>query len=70
MDASNVQASDASPSTASQLPVYHCPLYVDEERETGDWGLADVNIITKVPLHARLNPVLCSLRRVRLVSML
>ncbi|XP_040002556.1 dynein heavy chain domain-containing protein 1 isoform X2 [Xiphias gladius] len=70
MDASNVQASDASPSTASQLPVYHCPLYLDEERETGDWGLADVNIITKVPLHARLNPVLCSLRRVRLVSML
>ncbi|XP_056223855.1 dynein heavy chain domain-containing protein 1 [Seriola aureovittata] len=70
MDTSNVQISDASESTASQLPVYHCPLYLDEEQETGDWGLADVNIITKVPLHARLNPVLCSLRRVRLVSML
>ncbi|XP_018537954.1 dynein heavy chain domain-containing protein 1 [Lates calcarifer] len=70
MDTSNVQVSDASSSTASQLPVYHCPLYLDEERETGDWGLADVNIITKVPLHARLNPVLCSLRRVRLVSIL
>ncbi|XP_071359544.1 dynein heavy chain domain-containing protein 1 isoform X2 [Trachinotus anak] len=69
-DTSNIQVSDASQSTASQLPIYHCPLYLDEERETGDWGLADVNIITKVPLHARLNPVLCSLRRVRLVSTL
>ncbi|XP_026158699.1 dynein heavy chain domain-containing protein 1 isoform X2 [Mastacembelus armatus] len=68
-DISNVKVSDAV-STAPQLPVYHCPLYLDEKREMGDWGLADVNIITKVPLHARLNPVLCSLRRVRLVSML
>ncbi|XP_040891858.1 dynein heavy chain domain-containing protein 1 [Toxotes jaculatrix] len=70
MDTSNVQVSDASPLTASQLPVYYCPLYLDKEQETGDWGLADVNIITKVPLHTRLNPVLCSLRRVRLVSTL
>ncbi|XP_067441454.1 dynein heavy chain domain-containing protein 1 isoform X1 [Thunnus thynnus] len=69
-DASNVQVSDASPSTAPQLPVYHCPLYLDEEQETGDWGLADANIITTLPLHAKLNPVLCSLRRVRLVSRL
>lgn len=69
-DASDVQVSDASPSTAPQLPVYHCPLYLDEEQETGNWGLADANIITTLPLHAKLNPVLCSLRRVRLVSRL
>lgn len=69
-DASNVQVAHASPSIASQLPLYHCPLYLNGERESGNWGLADVNIITMLPLHAKLNPVLCSLRRVRLVSML
>ncbi|XP_044043043.1 dynein heavy chain domain-containing protein 1 isoform X2 [Siniperca chuatsi] len=69
-DTSNVQVAHAFPSIASQLPLYHCPLYLDEERENGNWGLADVNIITMFPLHAKLNPVLCSLRRVRLVSML
>ncbi|KAM7419727.1 hypothetical protein PAMA_016693 [Pampus argenteus] len=62
--------SDASPSTAPQLPVYHCPLYLDEEQETGNWGLADANIIITIPLHTKLNPVLCSLRRVRIVSKL
>ncbi|KAK2817387.1 hypothetical protein Q5P01_025578 [Channa striata] len=62
-DANNIRVSDASPSAAVKLPVYHCPLYVDEERETGDWGLADVNIITKVPLLARLNPALCNMDR-------
>lgn len=66
----NIQLLDASPSIGPQLPVYHCPLYLDEEWETGDWGLADAKIITKIPLHATLNPVLCSLRRVRLVSIL
>nr|XP_043885125.1 dynein heavy chain domain-containing protein 1 [Solea senegalensis] len=70
MDTNNVQVSHAPPSTASQLPVYLCPVVLHEERETGDWRLADVNVITQVPLHARLSPVLCSLRRVRLVSML
>lgn len=69
-DTSNVQLSDASSSFAPQLPVYYCPLYLDEEWETGDSGLADANIITKIPLHARLNFELCSLRRVRLVSTL
>ncbi|XP_069387019.1 dynein heavy chain domain-containing protein 1 isoform X2 [Paralichthys olivaceus] len=66
----NVRVSEAPSSTAPQLPVHHCPLYLDEERKLGDSGLADAHIITKVPLHARLNPVLCSLRRVRLVSLL
>lgn len=67
-DTSNVQMSDDSPLITPQLPVYHCPLYLDKESEAGDVELADV--ITKVPLHARLKTVLCSLRRVRLVSTL
>ncbi|XP_059188998.1 dynein heavy chain domain-containing protein 1 isoform X2 [Centropristis striata] len=69
-DSSNVQVAHASPSNAPQLPLYPCPLYLDGEWESGNWGLADANIITTFPLHAKLNPVLCSLRRVRLVSML
>ncbi|XP_070834922.1 dynein heavy chain domain-containing protein 1 [Chaetodon trifascialis] len=64
------QVAHASPSAGPQLPVYPCPLYLDGERERGSWGLADVNIITTLPLHAKLHPVLCSLRRVRLVSVL
>ncbi|XP_026027585.1 dynein heavy chain domain-containing protein 1 isoform X2 [Astatotilapia calliptera] len=52
------------------VPIYHCPLYLDEGLESGSSGLADVNIITKVPLHTNLDPLLCSLRRVRLVSRL
>ncbi|XP_035515196.1 dynein heavy chain domain-containing protein 1-like [Morone saxatilis] len=64
-DTSNIQVTHAP-----QLPLYHCPLYLDVERECGNWGLADVNIITTFPLHAKINPLLCSLRRVRLVSML
>lgn len=70
MDSSNVQVSDESESTASELPVYHCPLYVDAGQEAGDCGLADVNVITKIPLRTRINPVLCSLRAVNLVSLL
>lgn len=68
----NVQDPDSPPCTASSLPLYQCPLYVDraEEHENGDWGLAEANIITRVPLVAKLDPVLCTLRRVRLVSTL
>lgn len=69
-DCSNVQVAHAPPSIVPQLPLYHCPLYLDGERESGNWGLADVNIITTIPLHTKLLPVLCSLRRVRLVSVL
>ncbi|XP_008294462.1 dynein heavy chain domain-containing protein 1 [Stegastes partitus] len=69
-DSCSVQVEDVSPLTSAQLPVYHCPLYLDEEQDSGTWELADVNIITKIPLHANLNPVLCTLRRVRLVSTL
>ncbi|XP_070683759.1 dynein heavy chain domain-containing protein 1 [Pempheris klunzingeri] len=69
-DASNVHVQHVSPSSAPQLPLYHCPLYLDGEWESGNWGLADVNIVIRVPLHAELSPALCSLRRVRLVSTL
>ncbi|XP_030593777.1 dynein heavy chain domain-containing protein 1 isoform X2 [Archocentrus centrarchus] len=70
MDTSNVQCAGVFPLTTPQVPTYHCPLYLDEGQESGNWGLADVNIITKVPLHSKLDPLLCSLRRVRLVSTL
>ncbi|KAF7656220.1 hypothetical protein LDENG_00044700 [Lucifuga dentata] len=65
-----VQVSSASPSHAPQLPVYHCPLCVDGEWGSGTAGLTDANIVTTVPLHAKLHPVLCNLRRVRIVSTL
>lgn len=65
-----VHVLDTPPCHASQLPLYHCPLYLDRDHDNGDWGLADTNIITRVPLVAKLDPVLCSLRRVRLVSTL
>ncbi|XP_054896838.1 dynein heavy chain domain-containing protein 1 isoform X2 [Poeciliopsis prolifica] len=65
-DVGNLQATP----TASHLPVYYCPIYLSEEGDSGTWELSDVNIITKVPLCAKLNPALCSLRRVRLVSTL
>ncbi|KAM9769930.1 dynein heavy chain domain-containing protein 1 [Menidia menidia] len=65
---SNVDAAVLSPLTATQLPIYQCPLYLHEEWEHGCWGLADFNVITKVPLHTTLNPDLCTMKRVRLVS--
>ncbi|XP_072240771.1 dynein heavy chain domain-containing protein 1 [Leuresthes tenuis] len=70
MNTGNVDAAGVSSLTGPQLPTYHCPLYFDEERQSGNWALTDVNIITKVPLPSKLKPVLCSLRRVRLVSTL
>uniref|UniRef100_A0AAQ5XW98 AAA+ ATPase domain-containing protein n=1 Tax=Amphiprion ocellaris TaxID=80972 RepID=A0AAQ5XW98_AMPOC len=66
----NVQVTDVPPKTTPQLPVYYCPLYLDKEPDSENWELADVNIITKVPLHTKLDPVLCNVRRVRLVSAL
>ncbi|XP_005749883.1 dynein heavy chain domain-containing protein 1 [Pundamilia nyererei] len=70
MDNRNVHCAAVVPLTTPQVPIYHCPLYLDEGLESGSSGLADVNIITKVPLHTKLDPLLCSLRRVRLVSRL
>lgn len=55
---------EVPPPDASQLPVYLCPLVLHDE------GSEDANIISKIPLYAKLSPVLCSLRRVRLVSLL
>lgn len=69
MDTSNVQAG-VSPVTTPQLPVYNCPLYLDEEHQSGNWELTDINAVIKIPLHTKLNPVSCYLRRVRLVSTL
>lgn len=70
LDSGNLQGADVSPQTATQLSVYHCPLYVDDEQESGNSALTDVNVVTKVPLYTKLDPVLCSLRRVRLVCTL
>lgn len=70
MDNRNVHCAAVVSLTTPQVPIYHCPLYLDEGLESGSSGLADVNIITKVPLHTNLDPLLCSLRRVRLVSRL
>ncbi|KAJ7995608.1 hypothetical protein DPEC_G00246350 [Dallia pectoralis] len=67
----SVRAPDCSPGNTSSLPLYHCPLYLDRQNEgSTNWELADTNIITWVPLAAKLDPVLCTLRRVRLVSTL
>ncbi|KAJ8368456.1 hypothetical protein SKAU_G00084840 [Synaphobranchus kaupii] len=51
------------PGCSSALPLYHCPLYLD-----GEFG--EGNIVTHLPLPAKLDPVLCALRPVRLVSTL
>ncbi|XP_067102810.1 dynein heavy chain domain-containing protein 1 [Osmerus mordax] len=66
----DVRAPDSPPCDTSSLPLYHCPLYLDGALHNEDWGLTENNIITHVPLVAKLDPVLCSLRRVRLVSTL
>ncbi|XP_070987103.1 dynein heavy chain domain-containing protein 1 [Oncorhynchus clarkii lewisi] len=66
-----VRAPDSPPCNASSLPLYHCPLYLDGEHgDSRYWELAENNVITRVPLLAKLDPVLCTLRRVRLVSTL
>ncbi|XP_028818658.1 dynein heavy chain domain-containing protein 1-like [Denticeps clupeoides] len=59
-----------SPGSDSSLPLYKCPLYLDRELEAGSWGLSEQNIVTYIPLAAKLDPLLCVLRRVRLVSTL
>ncbi|XP_030633907.1 dynein heavy chain domain-containing protein 1 [Chanos chanos] len=60
---------DSSTSTAS-LPVYHCPLYLDTQLGNVERCLSEEHIVTRVPLVTKLDPVLCTLRRVRLVSSL
>lgn len=69
-DCSCVRVIDASPVTEPEFPLYRCPIYLDRDPESRNSGLAGVNIITSVALRTKLHPVLCGLRRVRLVSML
>ncbi|XP_036412646.1 dynein heavy chain domain-containing protein 1 [Colossoma macropomum] len=56
--------------SSCSMPLYNCPLYLDNENEDEDWSLSEVNIVTHVPLMTRSDPALCTLRRVRLVSTL
>ncbi|KAL6470881.1 hypothetical protein MHYP_G00195310 [Metynnis hypsauchen] len=64
------QERDTDSSHSCSMPLYNCPLYLDHENEDEDWSLSEVNIATRVPLMTRLDPALCTLRRVRLVSTL
>ncbi|XP_067287609.1 dynein heavy chain domain-containing protein 1 [Pseudorasbora parva] len=50
--------------------LYYCPLYVDRQTADEVQGLSDDNIITHVPLATKLDPMLCTMRRVRLTSRL
>ncbi|KAL0973177.1 hypothetical protein UPYG_G00199950 [Umbra pygmaea] len=69
--ADTARAPDGSPGNSSALPVYNCPLYLDGHHENGtDGELAENNIIVHIPLETKLDPLLCTLRRVRLVSTL
>ncbi|XP_073667956.1 dynein heavy chain domain-containing protein 1 [Paramisgurnus dabryanus] len=54
----------------SSLPLYYCPLYVDRQTADGDQCLSADNIVAYVSLATRLDPVLCTMRRVRLTSTL
>lgn len=66
-----VRSEHASPSVSPELSLYHCPLCLDAEQESeGGRGQADVNVVATVPLYAKIPPVLCSLRRVKIVSAL
>lgn len=57
------------PRALSADQVYHCPIYL-EDLDTGEEGRDDLSIVTTVPLPSELEPSLCSLRKVRLVSRL
>ncbi|XP_048836493.1 dynein heavy chain domain-containing protein 1 isoform X2 [Brienomyrus brachyistius] len=57
-------------SVPSSLPLYHCPLYLEAGSPDTGMSLAEKNIITRVPLASELDPGLCAVRRVRLVSSL
>lgn len=64
----SIYSSKSSCCNSSSL--YYCPLYVVRQTADGDQGLTDDNIITHVPLATRLDPMLCTMRRVRLTSTL
>ncbi|XP_068177150.1 dynein heavy chain domain-containing protein 1 [Antennarius striatus] len=66
----NVGRDSASPPLVTpQLPLYPCPLHPHEEWDFNEkGGRADANTIATLALHAKLHPVLCRLRGVRVVS--
>ncbi|KAL7848559.1 hypothetical protein SRHO_G00201820 [Serrasalmus rhombeus] len=64
------QERDTDSPHSCSMPLYNCPLYLDKDNEDEAWSLSEVNIATHVPLMTRLEPALCTLRRVRLVSTL
>lgn len=62
--------SHSSPSNSYMMPFYNCPLYLDSQSKDEDWSLSVDNIVTYIPLMTKLDPALCKMRRVRLVSAL
>lgn len=64
------ERTDDENSNTSTLPLYSCPLYVDRQTADGYQRLTADNIINHVPLPTKLDPVLCTMRRVRLTSTL
>lgn len=60
-----------SPSMTPELSVYNCPLCVEAEQES-QWEqtIASDGIIVTVPLQTKMPPGLCSLRRVKILSVL
>ncbi|XP_076832163.1 dynein heavy chain domain-containing protein 1 isoform X2 [Brachyhypopomus gauderio] len=68
----DIHSPDSAPPRASSTPtpIYNCPLYVHSQSKDGHWNLSEENIVTHVPLQTRLDPAICTLRRVRLVSTL
>ncbi|XP_041128422.1 dynein heavy chain domain-containing protein 1 [Polyodon spathula] len=53
---------------SSIFPLYLCPVYLGTAKEK--ISLRDSNVITYIPLVAKLDPVLCKLRRVCVVSVM
>lgn len=54
-----------------ELSLYDCPLCVDAEPESErEQIIANDRIIATIPLLTKIPPVLCRLRRVKIVSVL
>lgn len=64
------QVIDTPPVTEPEFPLYQCPIYLDRDLQSTNSGPADDGVIASVALYTKLHPMLCSLRRVRLVSVL
>lgn len=61
-------SSESSRCHSSSL--YYCPLYVDRQTADEGQGLTDDKIIMHVPLATKLDPMLCTMRHVRITSAL